>query len=1071
MNAKHLIYLSALGSLFVAKPALAELFFSEYLEGSSNNKAIEIYNPDSNPVDLSLYKIELYSNGNATSGSSMTLSGTLGSKATYVIANGSASTTIKGLANIINSGVTAFNGDDALVLKKNGTTVVDSFGKVGEDPGTAWISGSVSTLNMTLRRKSSITAGDVDSSNAFDPAAEWDGYAQDTSSGLGSHTVVSVPTGTPTANAGADQSGITAGATVTLDGSASSDPNGTIASYAWTQTAGTAVTLSASNVAQPTFDSTGISGALTFSLTVTDNEGNTSAADTVTITVAAPSTGACGTADKKISEVQGAGSASPLNNQVVTIQGVVTKVLPSLSGYMVQEEDGDQDGNSATSEGIFVFDSSYTPSVGDIVAVKGTVSEYFDLTELKTVTDYAVCGTGSVTPAAVSLPFTATSDLEKHEGMLVSFPQTLTVTETYWLARLGQVTLSSPGKQPSPTQVAEPGSAANTQATANDLARVILDDGIRDDSYTYQNPDPVQYPGFGVLTYDNPIRSGYTTSNLTGVVHYASNFLTTHQNIYRIIPTSNVSFAAANPRETTPPTVGGDIKVTGYNVLNYFTTLTSAGNVCGPAANVECRGADDAAEFDRQNTKLMNALKGINADIVGLIEIENNSSDTALQTLVNNLNTAIGAGTYAYISTGVIGTDAIKQALIYKPAKVEPVGNYSIVDYNDDKNRPSLIQTFKPVGGTSAQAFTVVVNHFKSKGSACDTDPDTGDGQGNCNLTRKTAVQTLMTQLASAPNQRILLLGDFNAYAKEDPIDVVKAAGYVDLASSHSSSYVFDGEWGTLDYAFASPSLAAKVAGSATWHINADEPVGFDYDMTFKKAAQDTSYYNASAFRSSDHDPVLVGLNLACSASSTVETSPTLAVANNKWTMFGLPLNPGANNQVQQIFDELNAVPYGSRWVVYEVDNTSQKYTKLAKTSTMTVGKAYWILTLNGAVNVTMQGISVSPDSQCRFDVPLHATGYSNGENAVGNPYAQAIEWSDILVKTGSVYRTPTNANTDNILYGTFIKGPSGTGTSGTGGYTYGGSQSSGLIQAWEAIWVKTKPGFVTGTALAMPSP
>lgn len=167
-----------------------DLFISEYIEGSSNNKAIEIFNGTGSDVDLSVYKIELYSNGADAPGSNvLNLSGTLKNGEVYIIGNSGAGTDIKSKANI-ESTVTYFNGDDALVLKHN-DTVIDSIGKVGEDPGTDWkgADGIATTLDRTLVRKKTITKGNSNYSDAFDPAVEWDTYPKDTFSNLGTHTM------------------------------------------------------------------------------------------------------------------------------------------------------------------------------------------------------------------------------------------------------------------------------------------------------------------------------------------------------------------------------------------------------------------------------------------------------------------------------------------------------------------------------------------------------------------------------------------------------------------------------------------------------------------------------------------------------------------------------------------------------------------------------------------------------------------------------------------------------------------------------------------------------------------
>lgn len=168
-----------------------DLFFSEYIEGSSNNKAIEIYNGTGTDIDLAAgnYSVELYTNGGTTPTNQVNLSGTLANGDVFVIANPSADAAILAEADLT-SNVTFYNGDDALVLKKNGA-ILDVIGQVGFDPGSEWGSGDTSTGENTIRRKDTITAGDTNPSDAFDPSLEWDGYPQDTFDGLGFHTLAS----------------------------------------------------------------------------------------------------------------------------------------------------------------------------------------------------------------------------------------------------------------------------------------------------------------------------------------------------------------------------------------------------------------------------------------------------------------------------------------------------------------------------------------------------------------------------------------------------------------------------------------------------------------------------------------------------------------------------------------------------------------------------------------------------------------------------------------------------------------------------------------------------------------
>jgi predicted extracellular nuclease len=308
---------------------------------------------------------------------------------------------------------------------------------------------------------------------------------------------------------------------------------------------------------------------------------------------------------------------------------------------------------------------------------------------------------------------------------------------------------------------------------------------------------------------------------------------------------------------------------------------------------MECRGADTAEELSRQRAKILAAMSQIDADIFGLIEIENDrpgepTPDYAVADLVAGLNDIAGAGTYDYIPTGAIGTDAIKQALIYKPASVIPVGSYqtltSAYDSNfiDDKNRPTLAQVFSDE--ITGEEFVVAVNHLKSKGSECVGDPDLGDGAGNCNLTRKAAAEVMVDWLADEtifPDvDNYLIIGDLNSYDKEDPIDVIKAGpddtlstadDYVDMIDKiqgeYAYGYVFDGHIGYLDYALANKNLETYIKDVILWHINADEPDIIDYDMSFKQDAQD-ALFNPDPYRSSDHDPVIVSLSFRDTSST-----------------------------------------------------------------------------------------------------------------------------------------------------------------------------------------------------------
>ncbi|MFZ5904489.1 MAG: ExeM/NucH family extracellular endonuclease [Chloroflexota bacterium] len=616
-----------------------------------------------------------------------------------------------------------------------------------------------------------------------------------------------------------------------------------------------------------------------FAANVADQDGtihNLAADYNFSFTTAEQPFGVCGDPATFIHDVQGSGLTSPLDGTSgVILEGIVVgdyQGTGQFSGFHLQEEDGDADADPATSEGIFVYNTGFPVNAGDLVRLRGTVNEYSTsgvfLTEMVSLTDLTVCSSGnSVMPTTVTLPVNFLSDWEAYEGMLITISQELTATETYTLARYGEVSLSVNGRLFNPTMVVLPGLPANNLQDLNNRSRILLDDGNNQ-----QNIDPTIYPAGG-LSASNTLRSGYTLDGLTGVLEQRFG-------VYRVQPVGAISFDADNPRPATPNGVGnGRLRVAAMNVLNYFTTfdtIPGSGNgpyICGPLANLECRGANNSFEFTRQRDKIISAILGLDADVVGLMEMENNAT-AAIQDLVDGLNAASAPGTYAFIDTGTIGGDAIKVALIYRPASVTPVGAHAILDssvdptFIDTLNRPVLAQTFEE--NLTGERFTVAVNHLKSKGSACVGDPDMGDGQGNCNLTRLSAAIAEVNWLATDPtgsgDPDFLLIGDFNSYAMEDPIRALLSVDYTNLINAFvgadAYSYVFDGQSGYLDHALATSTLSAQATGATEWHINADEPIALDYNEEYKTPNHVATLYAPDQYRSSDHDPLVVGLDL-----------------------------------------------------------------------------------------------------------------------------------------------------------------------------------------------------------------
>jgi predicted extracellular nuclease/alpha-tubulin suppressor-like RCC1 family protein len=577
-----------------------------------------------------------------------------------------------------------------------------------------------------------------------------------------------------------------------------------------------------------------------------------------------------------ISQVQGSGSASPLAGQSVTVTAVVTSNLTGdlqgnqMGGFYIEEEAADRDANPATPEGLFVFTGGQSPSytglaVGDVVTVTGVAEEFFTQTQINAST-----GSITATGATVKLPPPVTlaalpeasaeafaAAFEPIEGMRVQLVDTWTVSENHDLHRLGELQLV-PGTQPlqTATNVGPPGPDAGeferdtqteprtTSLTLDDARNGILSPNNFDTPYV-------------VPEVTGTLRRGSTIDDLVAIMAFDFGR-------YRLRPVddeANIVFTPA-PRPAVP-SVGGDVVIATFNVLNYFNGDGMGGGF--PTS----RGAETFAEFQRQTEKIVAALIELDADVVGLIEIENdgNAAIPSVRTLTEALNAALGEQRYAWLATGNrIGSDEIAQAYIHKTATVSLDG-FAILDDVDPFNRntrPPLAGRFTELA--TGETFVPIVNHFKSKGSGSGPgNGDAGDGQALSNADRVLAAAELVDWIDTDPfflaDDRVLVIGDINAYAHEDPILVFEDAGYVDLLDGQvreAYSYTFFGAEGRLDYALANAAALDVVTGTAAWHINSDEPRGKDY--TFFNQPE---LYEPGPYRSSDHDPVAVGLNLS----------------------------------------------------------------------------------------------------------------------------------------------------------------------------------------------------------------
>ncbi|WP_175771514.1 ExeM/NucH family extracellular endonuclease [Burkholderia ambifaria] len=574
---------------------------------------------------------------------------------------------------------------------------------------------------------------------------------------------------------------------------------------------------------------------------------------------AAPVSPNCGGSTTPIADIQGPGAPSPLAGQNASIEAVVTADFggtDGFGGFFVQQADPQRRNQPGMSEGLFVYAPKVRAKPGDLVHVTGKVEEKYGQTQLTLSGAIAVCANGqTVTPATLTLPVDSPSAFAAYEGMLVRLPQTLTVTDNYELGRYGSTMLSN-GRLRTPTSVVPP-SQAQTQIDANARNRLILDDGSNK-----QNPASVPYPA-PELSAANTLRSGYTVRNVEGV-------LEVRYGAWRVQPLPGAAAPTfdtrSNPRTNAPARdPKSNLRVASFNVLNYFNGNGMGGGFDDP----NNRGAKSFQEFQRQEAKIVSALKALDADVIGLMEIQNNGYGEL--SAVRQLAAKLGSN-WRVVDPGMsrLGGDAITVAMIYDSRTVEPVGRASTLAI-DDKNRQPLAQSFRRVGGNK-QALTIAVNHLKSKNcpDAANDDLDQGDGQGCWNPTRTRAAAKLADWLAGTPTgvagQGTLLIGDFNSYTYEDPIRLLEARGYRNLVSrwigANAYSYVYNGEAGYLDHALTSLPLASHVKAVHEWHINADEPIALQYTLAYKSAEQQKTYYAPDAYRSSDHDPVLIDIAL-----------------------------------------------------------------------------------------------------------------------------------------------------------------------------------------------------------------
>ena len=604
----------------------------------------------------------------------------------------------------------------------------------------------------------------------------------------------------------------------------------------------------------------------------------------------------------------GEGDDSALVGKMVTAVGVVTSAHPkgedglasTLDGFTIQTPGtgGPQGAERQSSDGLFAYVGKADvamPTIGQCVRVTGKVSEYpatgpktpaqtQSLTQLAVRSVETIDGCDPVKPVPLTA-VPAPAQMEALESMLVEPQGTWTITDNYQANQYGTLSLT-PGSEPlrQATDAVAPGDEARAMEADNAARTIALDDGT---STNLQRGAATGVP-YAYLANGSPARVGYHVG-FTGPV-----VLDSRHSAFVLQPTrmvaahpdrSPVSISGERPGV---PQVEGDVRVATFNVLNYFSDLGQDEPGCQgypdregafvTAKKCKVRGAWSRAAFENQQTKIVQAINAIGADVVALEEIENpvaagagQDRDGALKALVDALNAHAGEQVWAHVPSPAAvpaDEDVIRVAFIYRRATIEPVGESKILDdpaFTGLARQP-LAQEFAPVVSAprTGKNFVVVANHFKSKGSVPqgmeEGNKDTGDGQGNSNAIRVAQARALAAfaeQFAGTPT---LLVGDFNSYSKEDPLKALTDAGWVHESADSAASYVYGGRSGSLDHVFSNAAADPLVRGVASWALNAQESVAFEYSRANSNAH--LAFEADNPYRSSDHNPEIIGLDV-----------------------------------------------------------------------------------------------------------------------------------------------------------------------------------------------------------------
>jgi hypothetical protein len=835
-----------------------ELFISEYIEGTSNNKAIEIYNGTGAAIDLAAggYNIQFFFNGSVTAGLTMNLTGSVAAGDMYVVAQSSANATILAQADQTNSS-SWFNGDDAVVLRK-GTTVIDVIGQIGFDPGTEWGTGLTSTAHNTLRRKPSVCRGDPDGSNVFDPSIDWDGYATDTFDGLGTHTASCVPVNAPVLVACGSTLPVRQGSSATRNVTAS-DADGTVISLDLTSVTPPPAAGSLTRTAFTAASTTGGTASATVTVDASVTVGSYQVLMTAANDDAEPQTGTCTFTVSvlepvEIWQIQGSGPASPLAGQIVrTESNIVTALAYSgnaYNGFFIQTPDERADVSAESSNGILVYTGSVpTVQVGELVHVTATVAEYFNMTEL-TGPSVEIVSSANALPAVTLLTEVApgvfvpshdqpwpANELERFEGMRVRVEY---------------------GRASAPTD------QYRDFAIVADSSRAFREPGME---YPGEFSYTVFWDGNPEILEINPDAAGLPNVILPAgsIIQVAEGPLAFSFSSYQIWPTTFTYTPATLPRAVRARNPG-EMTVASQNMLRFFDANPSNGPDDGPVTAQQYQDRLAKASFH-----IRTELGG--PDVLSLQEVENVGVLTDLAARIAADNPSLIYTAYLLEGNDIGGIDV--GFLVRNTLSVDSVTQVGLnttlsLDGSPLNDRPPLVLQAQYVGNGVPFPITVIAVHGRSLSGIEGITTDANRvRQKRLEQALELAGYIQGLQVGDS-TRRIIVTGDFNAFEFSDGyVDVVGIisgsldlngaiqAGHADLVTpdlfnlvtalpeGERYSFVFEGSAQTLDHSLVTANLSAFVRDFAFARGNADAPGTYQADAT-------------TPLRTSDHDgPVL----------------------------------------------------------------------------------------------------------------------------------------------------------------------------------------------------------------------